>query len=277
MSTNFQRNRSWLWLTVPIIVLVILVSAVGLWVPNFYRGSLAWTSQAVSQDFIDLVIVLPVLVISGLLAFRGSQRALLIWMGALSYLLYTFVIYAFDAFFNPLFLAYVAALGCCLWALMGSMASTDWSEIRKQFTSNTPVKVISILLLVQVLLFYAAWLKEDIPALFAGIVPVSVTEVGLPTNPVHVMDMAVALPAITLAAIWLWRKRPLGYGLTAVLLTNLIFQSVNVAFLLAGSGLTLVFGLLAILDLALLVWHLSHMKPAVVLKVGQATVQPLTI
>ena len=142
------------------------------------------------------------------------------------------------------------------------MASTGWPEIRKQFASNTPVKVISVLLLVQVVLFYAAWLKEDIPALFAGIVPASVTEVGLPTNPVHVMDMAVALPAITLSAIWLWRKRPLGYGLTAVLLTNLIFQGINVAFILAGSGLTVVFGFLAIFDLALLVGHLSCMKHA---------------
>ena len=149
-------------------------------------------------------------------------------MGALSYLLYTFVIYAFDAFFNPLFLAYVGTLGCCLWAFIGSMASTDWVEIKKQFASNTPVKVISILLLTQVVLFYAAWLKEDIPALFAGIVPASVTEVGLPTNPVHVMDMAAALPAITLAAIWLCPKRPLGYGLTAVLLANLIFRGTYV-------------------------------------------------
>jgi hypothetical protein len=193
-------------------------------------------------------------------------------MGALSYLLYTFVIYAFDAFFNPLFLAYVAALGCCLWALIGSMASTNWNVIKRQFVSNTPVKVISVLLLAQVFLFYAAWLKEDIPALFAGAVPASVTEVALPTNPVHVLDMAIALPAITLAAIWLWRNRALGYGLTAVMLTNLIFQSVNVVFILAGTGLTFVFGFLAIIDLALLVWHLSCMHQTI-----QPSLQPTVV
>ena len=42
-----------------------------------------------------LLIVLPVLVVSGLLASRGSPRGQLIWLGALSYLVYTFVIYAF--------------------------------------------------------------------------------------------------------------------------------------------------------------------------------------
>ena len=165
MSENVQRNRSWLWLTVPIAILLLLVSAIGLWVPDFYRGALSWTVQAVAQDFINLVIVLPVLVVSGFLAYRGSQRAKLVWLGALSYLVYSFVIYAFGVYFNSLFLFYVAALGCCLWALIGGIATTDWREIRMRFATNTPVKLISVLLLIQVVLFYMTWLKEDLPAL----------------------------------------------------------------------------------------------------------------
>src|SRR5271165_2492660 len=195
MSENLQHIRSWLWLTVPITVLVILVSAVGLWVPNFYRGPLSWTVQGVAQDFTDLVVVLPVLVISGFLAARGSQRARLVWLGALSYLVYSFVLYAFGVYFNTLFLVYVATLGCCLWALIGGMASTDWGEIKQQFLSDTPVKIVSVLLLIQVVLFYLTWLKEDIPAFLSGTIPATVLESGLATNPVHVLDMAALLPA----------------------------------------------------------------------------------
>ena len=282
MSENVQPNRSWLWLTVPIAALLLLVSGIGLWVPGFYRGPLAWTVQAVAQDFINLVIVLPVLIISGYLAFHGSQRGHLIWLGTLSYLVYSFVIYAFGVYYNSLFLVYVAVLGCCLWALIGGMATTDWRAIRMRFATNTPVKLISVLLLIQVVLFYLTWLKEDIPALLSATIPATVIESGLATNPVHVLDMAGLLPAIALSAIWLWRRQTVGYGLAAVVITNAIFQGVGITgvmiFLLraglpAGAELIMVFVVLALVDLALLVWHLSHMTPSVVLKLGPSIVQ----
>jgi hypothetical protein len=283
MFENIQRYRFWLWLTVPIAVLVLVVSGVGLWVPNFYRGPLVWTVQGVAQDFIDLVIVLPVLVFSTLLTARGSQRARLIWLGTISYLVYSFVIYAFGVYFNALFLVYVAAFGCCLWALVGGMATNDWGEIRRQFAPQTPVKLVSVLLLIQVVLFYITWLQEDIPAILAGIIPATVIESGLASNPVHVLDMAVMLPAIALSAIWLWRRQPLGYGLVAVMLTNVIFQCMSIATIMifsARAGLTasteliIVFVVLAAIDFALLVWHLSHMKPSVEVKVEQTILQP---
>jgi hypothetical protein len=286
MSESVQPNRSWLWLTVPIAVLVMVVSGIGLWVPDFYRGALAWTVQGVAQDFIDLLIVLPVLVISAFLAYHGSPRARLIWLGALSYLVYGFMIYAFGVFFNALFLVYVAALGCCLWALIGGMAATDWREIRNRFATNTPVKIVSVLLLIQVVLFYLTWLKEDVPALLSGTIPATVVESGLATNPVHVLDMAVLLPAIAMSAILLWRKQTLGYGLAAVVLTNVILQCVGIAGIMifslraglpAGTELIIVFAVLAAVDLALLVWHLSHMKQPVVLNVGQVVLEPLAI
>lgn len=283
MSDSVQHTNAWLWLTVPITALVILVSAVGLGIPNFYRGPLAWTVQGVAQDFTDLVIVLPVLVISGLLAARGSGRAKLVWLGALTYLVYSFVLYAFGVYFNALFLVYVATLGFCLWALIGGIATANWGEIKQQFSTSTPVKIVSVLLLIQVALFYLTWLKEDIPALLAGTIPATVLESGLPANPVHVIDMAVLLPAIALSAIGLWRRQTLGYGLAAVVLTNVIFQGVGIAVIMvfslraglpAGGELIIIFAVLATLDLALLIWHLSCMQPTIQPSLQPAIVRP---
>lgn len=284
MSDNVQRVRPWLWLTVPITALVLLASGTGLFVPNFYLGPLSLTVQGVAQDFVDLLIVVPVLVVSGLLAARGSQRGQLIWLGMLSYLVYTFVIYAFGVHFNPLFLVYVATLGCCLWGLIGGMATTDWGKIRMKFATNTPVKFVCVFLLVQVVLFYLTWLKEDIPALLAGTIPASIAETGLPTNSVHILDMAAMLPAITISAVLLWRKRPLGYGLAALMLTNATFQGVSIAAIImfslraglpGSAGLIIIFGVMAVIDLALLAWHLSWMGTSVQSNFQQALVQPL--
>ena len=51
------------------------------------------------------------------------MRAQLIWLGVLVYLIYTYVTYAFVVRFNPLFLVYVALLGCSLYALIGGLAT----------------------------------------------------------------------------------------------------------------------------------------------------------
>ncbi|MFZ4815559.1 MAG: hypothetical protein ACOYL5_13560 [Phototrophicaceae bacterium] len=283
MPENIQDGRAWLWLTVPMVVLGLLMSGVGLSVPDFYSGAPTWTIQAVAQDFFDLVIVLPVLIVSAAFAYRGSQRARLIWLGALSYLVYSMVIYTFALYFNALFLVYVAALGCSLWALIGGMATTQWHTLKMRFAPNTPVKAISVLLLIQVALFYVTWLREDIPALLAGTIPATVLESGLPTNPVHVLDMAVMLPAIAFAAVALWRRQAQGYGVVPVVLTNAIFQTLNItgimifslrAGLPAATELISVFVALAAIDLALLVWHLSHMNAPVGFTAGQTAVQP---
>jgi hypothetical protein len=268
MSVTLQRTRPWLWLTVPITLLVALTSAAGLSVPGLYRGPLSWALQGRAQDLIDL-IVLAVLVISSVFVGRGSRRARLVWLGTLSYLAYTFVIYCLSVYFNSLFLVYVAVLGLSFWALIGGMATTDWVEIREHFAANTPVKVVSLLMLAQVVLFYMAWLKEDIPALLAGTIPTSVIENGTPTNSIHVLDMAMLLPAIALSAIWLWRKQTLGFGMAGIMLTNMIFQMVNIIgvmlfYLSAGivndpSSISM-FVIIGVVNLALLSWHLARMN-----------------
>lgn len=255
----------WLWLTLPLAVLVAIVSGTGLLVPNFYRDPPAWAIQTVAQDFTDLVMVVPTLLSSALLAGRGSQRARLVWLGALSYLVYAFVIYAFGVHYNPLFLVYVAALGCSLWALIGGMVTTDWSAITARFATRTPAKVVSLFLIVLAALFYLLWLGDEVPALLSGGVPASIKDIGVPTNPVHVLDMAMLLPAMVLAGVWLWRQQAIGYGLAALLLVNGLFQTLGIAIVMlfslraglpAAAGPVLIFVALAVVHLALLAWYL---------------------
>jgi len=262
-------RRRWLWLTVPIAALVALVSVVGLTVPGFYKGAPAWAVQAVAQDFADLVVVLPVLVASALLAARGSGRAWLIWLGTVSYLLYNFAIYAFAVPHNRLFLAYVTVLGCCLWALIGGLAATSWEAIRTRFRDDTPVKPVSLYLALLATLFYALWLLEEVPAALTGTAPVSLQDNGLLTNPVHVLDLAVMLPAMAVIAALLWRRAALGYGLAGVMLMNVLFQNIGIATVMVFSirsrlpgSLALVglFAALALITFALVAHHLAALE-----------------
>lgn len=263
--------RRVLWLTIPIALVVAATSALGLTEASLYRGPLAWTTQAVAQDLADAVFVLPALVVSAWLAARGSRRGWLVWLGALSYLVYTFLIYAFAVQHNRLFLAYVAVLGASVWALVFGLAGTDWGAIRERFGANAPVRPIGLLLLVPAVLFYLLWLSDEVPAALSGTVPQAVLDTGVPTNPVHVIDLSVMLPAMAIVGLWAWRRRPIGYGLAVVLLVNVVLQNAAIATMMAfalraglpgGIAQIGVFAGIGAVMLAAVGWHLRAMRTA---------------
>jgi hypothetical protein len=264
-----RSTTIWLWLTGPIAFLVAIAAGVGFFIADLYRDAPINAAQAVGQDLITLVVALPTLLISAILALRGSRRAHLVWLGALGYLVYTYLMYALAIQFNPLFLVYVALLGLSLYALIGGLATTDFARIKARFSRGTPVKAVSIFLAVVTVLFYFIWLSEDIPALLAGEVPQGVIDAEAPTDIVHVLDMAWILPANVLTAIWLWRGQALGYALAGTLLSFLSLLVLAIMSMLVfqvlygvavGLGIAVVFGVVFAMSVGMLVWYLRGLK-----------------
>ena len=263
------RTTIWLWLSAPIALLVAIAAGVGFFIEDLYRDTPINAAQAVGQDFITLVVALPVLVISAILAARGSRRAHMVWLGVLVYLVYTYVMYALAIQFNSLFLVYVALLGCSLYALIGGLVTTDFVGIKAHFSRGTPVKAVSIFLAVVAVLFYFLWLSEDIPALLAGEVPQGVIDSEAPTDVVHVLDMVWILPAMVLTAVWLWRGRALGYALAGTLLSFLSLLVLAIISMIvlevlyglaAAVGVAVIFGGVFAISLGMLAWYLRGVR-----------------
>jgi hypothetical protein len=263
------RANGWLWLTAPIGLLLAIAAGGGLLLRGLYRDSPYFATQAVAQDLVSLAVVLPLLITTALLAGRGSLRARLLWLGGLVYLVYTYVIAALEDRFNALFLVYVALLGCSLYALIGGLVTTNLPAIKASFSENTPVKPLSTYLAVLAILFYGLWLSEVVPALLAGATPQSITDNGTPTNAVHVLDMAWVLPAMGIAAVSLWRKRPLGYTLAGALLSFVVLLALAilsiVVFLTRGGHpvvvpQVVVFATLFVISLGLLIWYMQRLR-----------------
>src|SRR3712207_9245191 len=85
-SMSPRSTTIWLWLTAPIAVLLAIAAGSELLVDGLFRGDeLNLVAQAVGQDYVTLVVALPVLVASAILAGRGSGRARLVSLGALAY------------------------------------------------------------------------------------------------------------------------------------------------------------------------------------------------
>jgi hypothetical protein len=262
-------SKIYIWFTLAIAVLVLLASGMGLLLKSIYaRETLSWTIQTYGQDIANLVSA-ATLFITVFFVTKGSVKAFLVWVGVLLTLLYAYVIYAFALHFNSLFLVYVAIVGLSFYTLVGTMIGLHLSSLQPYVAANSKARTVSIFLLLLALLFYLLWLSEDIPALLAGKIPPSVTESGLLTNPVHVLDLGLLLPAMVITSISLWRRKFLGFLFAVPLLVFSILTGVGIlaTFLIMNSrgmptslGVELFFVVIIVVSLVLSVLYLREVK-----------------
>ena len=77
------------------------------------------------------LIVAPFLLITAIYAYRGSKRSLLICMGLLAYILYTYTGAAFAYSFNKLVLVYIALFSVTIFTLVGVITQVKRPERRR--------------------------------------------------------------------------------------------------------------------------------------------------
>jgi cytochrome bd-type quinol oxidase subunit 2 len=147
------------------------------------------------------------MIVLALLALRGSPAAFLLWLGALLFSAYNYVIYTIGIPFGPLFLLWVGVLALSIFALLGGAACINRDELLVTYRSRHAPQVSAWALIVIALMFAALWLSEDVPALLNGTTPQSLVDQGMITNPVHVLDLGFFLPAVlVIGALWLRRN-----------------------------------------------------------------------
>jgi len=256
-------------LTLLILILLPLATLVGLFVPGFYRDTAWMIPQARGQDLMTFVTIEPLLIVA-LLAYRKRPiAAVLAWMGALSYVLYTYAMYSYTTYFNALFLVYVALFSSSLFALIDLLAHLDLEQVRAGINATLLTRVIAMFCALIGFFFLVAWLGQIVPATLQGTVPAPILLAKTPTSAVHVQDLAIALPLYFLAALWLWRRRAWGFVLAPILLILadvmlLALLAMGVFMAQAGFAGSLdmapVFGVMALLSLALTAVYFANIQ-----------------
>jgi hypothetical protein len=265
-----RRGSVWLWLSIIAAMLAVLGSVIALSVPRFYAAlTPVFLPQALAQDAANLALASPAMLILAALALGGSLRAYLLWLGVITFTVYNYVIYTFSIPFGPLFLLWVAVFGLCLFALVGGVTALDHSAVKSRFTSQGAIIVVAWVLIVTALLFAYLWLSEDIPALLSGNTPQSVIDMALPTNPVHILDLAFFLPAVILTGVLLLKRQPFAYTVAPPFIVFLVLTGIPILLTpivqvrLGGAaawGVVAPIGALTVILLALLVWLLSTLR-----------------
>jgi hypothetical protein len=175
-----------------------------------------------------LVVTLPVLLASMALTARGMTVALVGWLGALGSVAYQAVLFLFATPFNAFFFLYVAMLSLSIWSLIALATRVRAEQVAGRVGGHAPVRIVAGYLLVNALLFLGLWLQATVPAVLTTAPPAFLDGTGMTTGPVQIMDLGFTLPAMTLAAVELLRRRPLGYVLTGSLLVMLAIETASI-------------------------------------------------
>ncbi|MEV6523778.1 hypothetical protein AB0M43_17665 [Longispora sp. NPDC051575] len=174
------------------------------------REAAAFVEQAIAQDLVNLAVITPATVILALLALRGSRAAHLAWLGVVAFTVYNYVIYTLSIHVGPLYLAWIAVLGLSLFALIGGLTPArirDRIPVTEVWRAATGWYLVII-----AVLFAGLWLADIVPAVLTGEVPAGARDLELPSNPVHVLDLAFYLPAALAAGVLLLRDNAWGHA-----------------------------------------------------------------
>jgi hypothetical protein len=249
-------------LTILLAVSLAAASYAGAFLPGTYeRDSASMAAQGAGQDLVDLFLAVPSLLFTFYYASKGSRKCMLLYGGVLAYVMYSYVIYAFGVHFNRFFLLYCSTLGLSLYAFIVFMRSMRQHELNQWF-KGVPVKLIAGFLVLVAAIFYVLWLKTILPATFGNSIPGEIIENDFLVNPIHVIDLAFALPAIIVGAVLIWREKSLGYLIASLALVFMVLLTIALAamvFMLVVKGISedptvaIVFGVLCMASIGLLV------------------------
>jgi hypothetical protein len=190
--------------------LMAAASVVGVSVPGFYPD-IPWAAEALrGGDLVNLLVGAPLLVAAMVVAARGSQRARLVWAGALGYTIYTYAYVVFGAEFNDLFLVHVAILSAAIWALICLLSATDVPAVAASFGPRTPARTVSVLLGSTTVVLAGMWSYFSLRQALTGRLPGGAAPPAA-LHMVYATDLTFFVVPLGIATVLLWRRTAWGY------------------------------------------------------------------
>lgn len=241
MSTNSERNTSLfikrnlnsIYILSFIVTLLMTITAI---IGFLYRETIYPTDALLQaflpNDVVNILIGLPILLGAMWLARRGRLTGLLLWPGALFYILYNYMIYLFAMPLTMAFLLHLLLVTLSMYTLISLLTSLDGEAIQKRLDGAVPERFaggvlagLGLLFLIQVTGAFAAALT--------GQTPILQTELAL-----HISDF-LFIPAWIIGGVLLWQKKEFGYvaGLGLLYQASMLFVAL-IVFLILQPSLT---------------------------------------
>ena len=233
-STNpthpLPLNRRPTLLAAGSLLIALLTAALAL--AGLLAGDAVYRSQElrasfVTNDLVNLVIGVPILLIALWLARRGKLAGLLFWPGALFFLLYNAaIVYVYALPLGWAWLLYLILLALVVYTLIGLMASIDGGAVQSRLQGRVPERGAGGVMVGLGVVFLLI-VGGEIAGAVAGQTPIARAQLA-----VYVADFAT-IPAWIIGGVLLWRRQALGYVSGAGLLfgASMLFVGLLVYFL----------------------------------------------
>jgi hypothetical protein len=235
MNADVPRWRDPYALTMALTLLMFVQSSLGLVFDGHYRD-VAWIKATwFGNDWVTLLVAVPLAIGSPRLAASGSVRGLLLWLGVLAYAIYNYAYYLFGAALNVFFPIYMAVFILSVTTFVLALSCVDATSVAANFRPSTPVRLIGGYLAIVGIGLAGVWFAQWAAYVFA--------ERPTPVDPeafklIAALDISLMATALLAGGVLLWRRAPWGYpvatlaGVQATL--YLLVLSVNSA--IAGYG-----------------------------------------
>lgn len=176
----------------------------------YHHMSAQVAPQGIAQDYVTVLLGVPLLLMSFLLARSGSLPGRFLLAGTLSYFFVTYLFYLVMGMYNVMFLAYVFLLSAAFFALALTLLSFDVANLPAWFRDSTPVAVTGGFLMFNAVCIALLWLGIVVsPLLDGSIFPPQLEHYT--TLVVQGLDLAILLPLGILAGVLFIRRKPFGY------------------------------------------------------------------
>jgi len=180
----------------------------------YYYDTVSSAAQMQGNDIIALILGLPLLVISTVLAFRGSLRGRLLLTGTMGFFLYTYLSMSMLTAYNMLFLVYVVLFTMSLYAFILCMLSFDLADLPRHFSEKLPRGWIAAVLFAVGGFLFLAWIGRVVPELLNSQTPAALENTT--TRVIQALDLSLIVPLAILSGILLLRRSAWGYLLSSV-------------------------------------------------------------
>jgi hypothetical protein len=204
-------------------VLMLITAFAGTFFPAIYSDFARpqRVAESQGQDVVTLFIALPLLSVAVRLTRRGDVRGPLLWVGALGYTLYVYLIYAYGGLYSLCFPLYVAIMGLCIFSIIGVLNGVDADAVHTHVKATAPRRFVAGYFFVTVLLLTFIW--------GAAVTNAIVTKMPDEGTLIYVTDLAFVLPVFALAGVWLWQRKPWGDVLAGVMLVKAVTLGLSIA------------------------------------------------
>ncbi len=224
MLIKQQELKIYFLMSIIIAIFMFIATLGGLIIPGLYTrygfDNQYLLAQVYGQDFLTLVVILPLFIISLIYAMRGSLRWTLVWLGCLGYNLYTYITYAFSNVYNDFFLIHCLLYSLSLYSIIGVLMKMDAESVKSQFSEKTPIKLVGFFLIAFSSLMMFVRLSDIVPYLIMGKKPASIVQSGWTT--IYAIDLGFFLPATIITGVILLKRNAYGYIFAAIILIKTV-------------------------------------------------------